>query len=112
MKFKDIYQRAITYWPAEIDISDGKVIAETNGFRSDNLSNSWDLAEERSKNEWETLMAWIIFKALHDAAILRHNEGQMFLQVKEVLKLDLLQEYFIEELQEEGYEDMLANYSN
>lgn len=112
MKFREIYENAIKYWPVEIDISDGKIIVETAGFRSDNLSKSWDIAEERSANEWESLMAWIIFGALHEASKRKYMEGKSLVNVSEAIELPALQKSYLEALQEEGYEEMLLIYSS
>jgi len=111
MKFNDLYQKTIKYYPAVIDISDGEFIEETNGFRFDNLSNAWDLAEPCAGNEWEELLIWIIFRALHRKAKLLHGaKGPKLMIVETAINLTDLQEMYFEALQVEGYEEMLEQY--
>jgi len=111
MKFNDLYQKTIKYYPTDIDISDGEFIEETNGFRFDNLSNAWDLAEPYAENEWEELLIWIIFRALHRKAKLLYETKEPKLMIVEAaINLTDLQEMYLEALQVEGYEDMLAEF--
>ena len=110
MKFIDIYKAAISFWPEEIDISGGKQIEETDGFYSENLSNAWNLAEDSSRNEWEALMIWVMYQELHKKAAFFHEKGKPNLLVNDLDLSDLEQKYH-EALKEEGYEDMLKEYS-
>lgn len=68
MKFNDLFQKTIKYFPSEIDISEGKIIEETGGFRSESLFKARKLAESRSENEWEDLLIWNIYQMLHRKA--------------------------------------------
>ncbi|KAA0991031.1 hypothetical protein [Dyadobacter aurulentus] len=111
MKFDDLYQKTIKYYPTSIDISDGKFLEETNGFRFDNLSNAWDLAESYAENEWQDLLIWTIFGYLHNKArsLFTSKESEI-MTLSTVIDIEDLEMDFLSDLQEEGYEDMLKEY--
>jgi hypothetical protein len=111
MKFNDIYFKTIKYFPIKIDISDGRIFKETNGFLSNNLSNAWDLAETCSENEWEALLIWNIYQMLHRKGRLLYqsNEPKLMI-VDDAINLVELERMYLEALQVEGYEDMLEEY--
>ncbi len=65
----EIFKRNIMKWPSEIDISDGVLIPESNGFRSGNLLNIWDGIEQSVVgNDWDEIAAWVIYGILHKQA--------------------------------------------
>jgi hypothetical protein len=112
MNFNKLYLKTIKYFPSEIDISDGKFIEATNGFRFDHLSHAWDLAESYSENEWEILLSWVIFRVLHrKAKSLYESEKSRFVIVDTTIDIFDLQKMYLEALQEGGYEDMLKEYT-
>jgi len=110
MKFTDIYQQTIKLWPATIDVSDGRQVSE-KGFYFSHLSAAWDKAEQKAQGEWQELMVWTIFKELHKNAKILLKEGKSELLIKS-LDLTKVEETFALDLQEEGYEEMLAAYNH
>jgi len=111
MKFNDIYQKAINYYPSEIDVSDGRVFEETNGFISNNLSNAWDRARTCFENVWEELLIWNIYQMLHRTAKLLYESNESKLMIVDVaINLSDLKKEYLEALQVEGYQDMLEEY--
>ena len=69
MKFSRIFRETKLLWPAEIEISDGKLRPDNGGYFPQ-LSRVWDQAEERAEswNDWHQLMVWCIFSGLHKLA--------------------------------------------
>lgn len=109
MIFKEIYEMSLKYWESSIDISDAKIIDETNGFHSLNLSNSWNKAEGKVINDWDDLMVWIIFQELHNIAKENFIKGEFTLKLNEIKEARVEKRCF-EALHNEGYGDMLAEY--
>ncbi len=110
MKFNSLYQKTIKYYPSEIDISDGTMDNETSGFLSRNLSNAWNTAESQGTNEWEDLLVWVIYQAVHKEAMsMFKNDRSKSIAVSQIDPRDVEEGYY-EALREEGYEDMLAVY--
>ena len=110
MRTTEIFIRALKYWPSEIDISDGEVISETNGFLSENLSFAWNEAEKKAeKNEWDDLSVWIIFGLLHNRAKIDFKKGTNKVYLSQV-NIDDFKVNLYEALQNEGYESMLLEY--
>ncbi len=110
MKAEKLLYNVLKYWPSEIDISDSKVISETNGFKSYNLSQDWSIAEQRAKNnEWDELAVWVIYGLLHEIAKENFSKGVYKIYPTQItvtnFKLNLL-----EALQNDSYESMLLEY--
>jgi hypothetical protein len=113
MKFKDLYKKTISYYPAEIDISDGQIFKKPTGFLSNNLRIAWNEAEVSSENDWEDLLIWNIYQMLHKKAWLLHESNMSKLMIVDsVIDLADLKKMFLEALHVEGYEDMLKEYLN
>jgi hypothetical protein len=110
MKFNELYQKTIKYFPDSIDISDGVFIAESNSFLSANLSKSWNLAESYSENEWEALLVWVIYQKLHAKAISIFKTDKARLIKTDKIRLSSIEKRFSIALHEEGYGDMLKEY--
>ena len=109
MNFIEIYNKTLQYWPENIDISDGKLIKETNGFYSNNLSITWSKAEElAATNKWTSLMVWVIYKAIHRKATELFPEKR-FISVNS-MDIFVIEKSYLEALQEDGYEEMLSEY--
>ncbi|QRR00782.1 hypothetical protein [Dyadobacter sandarakinus] len=112
MKFNELYQKTIKYFPASIDISDGIFTAESKGFLSPNLSESWNLAESYAENEWEALLVWVIYQKLHAKAISIFKTDSARLIETDKIGLSGIEKMFSAALQDEGYEDMLKEYQD
>jgi hypothetical protein len=111
MKFNDLYLKTIKYFPSDIDISEGKFIEETQGFRCEILSKVRRLAEAHSKNDWEELLIWNIYKLIHrKAKSLYVSDDPKLMIVADAIDLDVLEKMYFEALQIEGHEDMLKEY--
>lgn len=112
MKFLNIYDKTIVLWPVQIDISDGRLFEDRpDSFYSKNLSMFWNLAQKKSrKDEWVSLMVWVIFGILHPKAHVQFKENEFILKTNN-LNLDVLKADFLEALQVEGYEEMLKKYA-
>jgi hypothetical protein len=106
MKFEIIYRESILLWPDSIDLSDGKLIEETKGFYSENLSSAWDKAEESASNEWQSLLVWIFFQELHRKAVECFKANRFYLNVDSI-DMKILKQAYLNTLKEEGYENML-----
>lgn len=107
-----LYEQSILYWPELIDISDGKFVPETNGFKFERLSKAWDGAESKAKgNEWSELSAWIIFRLLHKIAENKFNSKIVVLRPSE-LSVESFKQDLLNELQNRGYEEMLTEISS
>ena len=110
MKAEEIFNRGLKYWPTEIDVSDGKEVIETNGFLSNNLSSTWNEAEENAnKNEWDEIAIWIIFGLLHISARVNFKKGIHKIYLSEINYEEFKIKLF-DALQYEGYELMLSEY--
>ena len=75
----------IKYYPSEIDISDGTLVAKDGGnFKI--LSEFWDNAELKTENESEfiKLMVWGIFCAFHKKAIDNFLKGIKTVSISEL----------------------------
>ncbi len=106
MKFEKIYRESISFWPNSIDLSDGKLIEETNGFYSENLSSAWDKAEELASNEWQSLMVWTFYQELHKKAVESFKANRFYLNIDSI-DMAMLKQSYLNALKEEGYEKML-----
>lgn len=111
MKFDDIFNKVLEYWPEDIDISDGKYFEEDNGFGSSNLSRTWNKVEIEvgETDEWKALMVWTIFTVLHDVAIESYLKDIYTIKIKEI-DTKKFKNRFLEHLKVEGYENMLKEY--
>lgn len=67
MDFEKIYQECLELFPEEINISDGHVIPEVEGFLSMNLNNVFDNADNvlSQISDWHNLVSWVISQVLH-----------------------------------------------
>jgi len=76
LTFKEVYNQTKTFWPSEIDISDGTMV-EIGSGKFPNLSKSWNKAELKTENESEfiKLMVWGIFCTYHKKAIENFHKG-------------------------------------
>ncbi|MEJ7646541.1 MAG: hypothetical protein WKF87_18225 [Chryseolinea sp.] len=107
MNKKDqLFEQTLRFWPRHIDISDGKFIDET-GFESGNLTKAWGLAEQKSKREdWQELSVWIFYKMLHKKAMESFSLGHFEVHVADLNRI-IFSDLLLENLQHNGYEDML-----
>lgn len=111
MKFEKIYNETVSLWPKEIDISDSIFFEESDGLLSKSLISAREIAENNTVNEWQDLMVWEMYVAIHSKAIelIKTGNKQMVLNIKGIDVSTLKKSYF-ESLKVEGYEDMLEEY--
>ena len=113
MTLKKIYILTTQFWPSEIDISDGTFIEMDSG-NFPILSESWDKAELKTKNESEfiKLMVWGIYCACHKKAIENFLNGKMTVSLTE-LDMEYLKYKFEESLFDsefDYYAELRAEY--
>lgn len=109
MKFEELYNNSMELWPEVIDISDGEIVE--NGVLFKELSLVWHEVEASSKlkGEWYDLMAWVVFKNLHNIAKRKLQERGSAIEKTKVNR-DKIKHDFIANLQEEDYRDMLDDF--
>ncbi len=97
MKFTEILNQTLQYWPSEISITDASNVDDDSGSFP-KLSNHWDNAEFITKNEpeWVDLMVWAIFCGLHRLAIREYKKGESSIIVHD------LDKYYVAERFEES----------
>lgn len=110
MEFATIYNSTVKYFPDTIDVSDGILFSDSDGFLSKNLSLIWNNAEEKAETEWEALMVWILYQNIHNMAKMKlEDEGGNVVAMCDINTEAVEKEYF-EALKEEGYEKLLEEY--
>ena len=113
MTFKEVYNQTKTFWPSEIDISDGTMV-EIGSGKFPNLSKSWNNAELKTENESEfiKLMVWGIFCAYHKKAIENFIDGKKIVSLSE-LNMEYLKYKFEESLLDtefDNYAELRTEY--
>jgi hypothetical protein len=110
MEFDEAYNDVLQSYPDIIDISDGELISETSGFNAPKLTSYYEHAElvKSSKGEWHSLITWIMFQVLHEAARNHYIQGKFVLK-KEVDKARF-RKLLITNLQTEEFEDMFKEF--
>lgn len=105
MTFKETYTQILTFWPLEVDISDGQNV-EFDGGYFPMLSKTWRQVEIKTANEPEImqLMVWAIFCAYHKRAIENYQNG---IQKVFLTELDL---NYVKSKFEESLFDNESNY--
>ncbi|MDF2432866.1 MAG: hypothetical protein JWP44_2497, partial [Mucilaginibacter sp.] len=75
------------------------------------LSSIWNHAESKAKHmdEWVDLMTWTIFANLHSKAERDFQDGKKKISTNQIDKEEV-KNRLIENLQKEGYEDMLREF--
>jgi hypothetical protein len=71
------------------------------------LAHAWDLAEQKAiGQDWDELAVWVIYKLLHKRAALDYRT-KSFRMYPSQLNKEEFKVVLFEELQQEGYEQML-----
>lgn len=110
MKAIELLNKTYDYWPIEVDIKDGRLIKETDGFESKTLIRAWEFAEQATiGNEWLEISVWVFYKILHQKAKSDFEKGITILFPPQV-PVDIFKVELLEELNSEGYEEMLAEF--
>jgi len=111
MKFSDIYNRVIEYWPEEIPISDGYPAGGQEGYMFPTLNKIFSEAEERigHENGWDELMVWTMYQTFWAEAKRLILGGASHLRPREV-SLSRLENHYLENLQCEGWEKERLSY--
>lgn len=108
MKFIDIYNTVKKHWPSRIPISDGYDLGN-GGYMFPSLNKAYDLVETKVlDNDWEVLMAWVMFQSLHVSAknelITKKN---LVLNIDEVITPSDIKVRYMKALRQKDYKDML-----
>ncbi len=111
-KFEDIYERVLTLWPREIDLAEGYLIKETDGYYCHNLSKAFDEVEDKvdPTNEWDMLMVWTLYGVLHARAKIIALKGRSKRINLGRIPVNRVKAMYIKDLQSEGFEDMLEMF--
>jgi len=110
MKFETLYNESLAFWPDDIEIFDGER-TDDGGILFLRLSLTYDRidAEIKPLGEWYELMAWVIFKNLHQIGKKKFTPRTTTFSKTELdaerVKADLL-----DNLKVAGYEIMLAEF--
>lgn len=93
-------------YPSEIDISDGKLINEIEGFTSANFNHVCEKADNdaKSKSEWHSLLVWIISQVLHENA--RDSFIKSLFVINSYVDKKRFRKFLIHNLKQKDYEDM------
>jgi len=93
MNFNIIYNKKLDYFPEQIDISDGEIIEKTNGFKSGNLTEFWNNAEERTTDQAENYFSWAYYIQIHRLSRENYINGTFSINTSKIGKQELLSEY-------------------
>ena len=106
MKFSDIYNRVLAYWPESILISDGYPAGVQDGYLFPSLNKAFDDAEEEvgHENGWDELMVWTMYQVFWAEAKGLILEGASYLKTRNV-PLALLEHCYRQNLPCEGWEE-------
>ncbi|MBI1870758.1 MAG: hypothetical protein HYS07_06160 [Chlamydiae bacterium] len=110
MKFEDIYNFTIKYWPERILIKNGYKVGKS-GFMLPSLSGVWHKVGRKVgiKNPFYELMTWTMFNAFHCEGKNLFEEGRTFLSTRKVSKDKIRKRYF-KNLHGESWEQELEKY--
>ena len=112
MDIDKLLLRNLNYWPPEIEIKDGRLLSDINGFKSISLTSVWNDAEEKVKgSDWDELAVWIIYNILHETAK-RSFESKTYKIFPGEILLSEFSDLLIEALNNEGYEEMLKQFNS
>ncbi len=111
-KFEDIYRRVLTLWSCEIDLTEGYLIKETDGYYCHNLAKAFDEAEAKvdPTNEWDMLMVWTLYGVLHARAKIIALKGRNKRLYLPQIPVSRVKSAYIRDLHFEGFEDMLEMF--
>lgn len=106
---KKIFDETYSLYPEYINISDG-LLDERDGFYSKRLSTVHENAEIVSEQfgEWHSLFVWIFYKIIHAESKSCFERHMMNVKVK--IDKEIFKFLLIQNLKEDGYEDMLVYY--
>lgn len=112
MDFEKIYNNVLGFYPDRIDISDGEIISETNGYDSCNLTSIYNNADKLACkcDEWHILVAWVLYQTLHETAMAEFIKHNFSLEIR--IDKNRFKELLVKNLSLEGYEDMYEEFLN
>jgi hypothetical protein len=102
MKFSAIFDRAKTFWPEVIDISDGKLTGG-DGAHFGQLSSICRDVEVKASlvDSWQEIMSWAIFCGFHKLASARLRSGDKRSVKLSEIDIGYVQERFAQSLYRE-----------
>ncbi|WP_294351045.1 hypothetical protein [Sphingobacterium sp.] len=109
MNFEELYNKALSFWPETISISDGRLSNDSLMF--ENLNLVWDIveAETQELGDWHQLMTWIIFTNFNKIAKLNYA-NKVFLVSRDQINKSDVRARLIENLKMEEYKDMYDEF--
>lgn len=112
MNFTNLYKQGIDLWPTEINIGDGYPTGK-DGFVFPSLTTIHDEIENKLDTEdgWAQIIVWSLFQAFHteSKALITHSEKT--LKTRNI-KLSEIEWRVLQNIQGEGWEDLLSEYVN
>jgi len=112
MKFSALYRKGIDQWPEEVNIGDGYPTGK-RGYLFPTLTTIHDEIEEEldSTDDWGQIIVWSFFQAFHAKSKELLNENKNILQTRSVDRKEI-ERRVLKNLNGEGWEELLAAYSN
>ncbi len=100
MKFLQVFNEAICFWPSIIKINDGKILTDSGGLFP-TLSQLWDKAEIETEefSENHKIMTWAIFNGLHKLAINEFAQGNSEILIN-AIDLNTVEKIYLESINE------------
>ena len=95
MRFTEIYNNVICFWPEKIEFDDGELTGG-DGFLSVKLSTTWNDVEKAvgTENNFNNLMVWSMFGVFHRNAKRLFKSRIYSLHPKDIDKSEFEQEFF------------------
>ena len=109
MKFQDLYNKVLNYWPFELKIGDARLL-ENGGMRSITLTRAYEDADLRCVTEAESLLNWVIFQHIHKIVKVDSNLTQTQLLLTDTLEILPMKNQYLNALQNDGYEVELEEF--
>lgn len=112
MKFSSLYKIAISNWPEEIDISDGKPVGES-GYLFPYLVKIHDEIENAIPldDDWMQITDWAFYQAFHSESKILIKNGKNVLFTRDVKKAKVQSRLF-QNLKSEEWKDLNEKYEN
>jgi|GEM_PF-6094805 hypothetical protein len=111
-KFENIFNRVKKQWPKIVDISDGYIIEESNGYYSSNLSEIYNTIEDKldPTNDWDNLMCWTLFGLLHSKAKETEKNNLKRELIIDEISFEEAKKTYVDALRKEAYPEMYKLY--
>jgi len=111
MKFNDLYNSVIEFWPRDIVVNDNGVPSpEADGHYFPSLSNARKTVEDITGDDdpWLSLMVWTMFQEFHKEAMKAARSGLDCISPGNV-SLEALETRFFDNLHEQEWQHLLID---